>query len=185
MKLKYSILVVFVVDILVCCWVLMPDGRPDGLTSLFEMVLAAAAMLIVAGLFALSKKKNLALCFLVNTFVVPIFVWNAILLVHRINEYREYGAITQYVCYGVKWKQGYFDNIQLELRSRNSTCEICSFDERYPGGGFSGSSGYYDGTYVQQADNSYLLYIEEDTLLLRNDTLYGILEVGVPVEKVR
>lgn len=191
MKLKNAILIVLAIDILACCWILLPSGgHPDGLTSLFQMLLVAAAMFVAAIILAFTRKKKLATCVFANVILAPLVIYWAMQITYRSQEYAKYGAISQYVCYNVeevkpKWKN-FYHNYQLELQSRNQTCELCTFGQRYPHGGFSGSTEASHGVYSSTPDGGYFILIMQDTLILRNDTLYGLTDLGgVLVERVR
>ena len=191
MKLRKAILIVLIIDILACCWIILPSGgHPDGLTSMFQMLLVTAAVFIAAVILAFKQKKKLAICMFANIILAPLAIYWAMHFSFRAQEYAEYGAISQYVCYDVKdvklRQKNIFHNYQLELQSRNHTCELCTFDQRYPFGGFSASTGASHGVYSQKPDGSYIILIEQDTLILRNDTLYGLSSLGgVCIEKVR
>lgn len=191
MKLKKAILIVLTIDILACCWIILPSGgHPDGLGSMFQMLLVTAAVFIAAIILAFKRNKKLAYCMFVNVILSPLAIYWAMHFTYRAQEYAEHGAISQYVCYDVKdvkpQQKNIFHNYQLELQSRNQTCELCTFQQRYPEGGFTASSGASHGVYSLTPDGSYIILIEQDTLVLCNDTLYGLSNLGgVRVEKVR
>lgn len=171
-------------DLLMTMLYLMMVGGDQSISIIILFFIPALALisLIVGIMYLLKKNLPYGIAWLVNVLVgvfVMIYIPKPFYNLHHRAKY------VNYVCYGVKatrWNT-FSQNFELEITRNVPVCQICSFDERYPSGGYSSSSDYHHGTYSINPDGSYLLIFEQDTLVLRNDTLYGLADKGVRMEK--
>lgn len=185
MKKYWKYLAPLGLDLLLTIVYLMMVGGDQSISIiiLFFFLLVAVISLVV-GIVLLCKKRWICgALWMVNALIGGYVISGASMLFYRLGHVSKY---RNYVCYDVqatRWHT-FSNNFELELSRHSPACTICSFDERYPGGGYTGSSDWRDGTYSVNPDGSYQIVFDTDTLLLRNDTLYGLADYGVLMERM-
>lgn len=180
-------------DLLLTIIGLMIIGSDQSISIIiiFFFMLATAISLVVAIVLFCKKKWVFGTLWVVNMLLAPVVMMGACKLCYSTTHALENRSFVCYDVQATRWKTN-FHNFELELKRHSSKCTICSFDERYVGGGYSGSSDWHHGTYSTNPDGSYQIIVESDyqivsgadTLLLRNDTLYGLADYGVPMEEM-
>jgi len=151
-------------DLLLTIIGLMIIGSDQSISIIiiFFFMLAAAISLVVAIVLFFKKKWVFGTLWVVNMLLAPVVMMGACKLCYSTTHAFENRS---FVCYNVqatRWKTN-FHNFELELKRHSSKCTICSFDERYVGGGYSGSSDWHHGTYSTNPDGSY--QITNDTTI--------------------